>query len=110
MLFSIDKGVGLERVIFGALDSLNGWFEANNLKLNVSKTQLLKFSFWDTDSVSFSNNDFTLKTSQSASFLRVVVDSRLDWRLHIAGLLNVMSSYCYALKILSQNVNSAAPL
>lgn len=108
LLFSIDRGIGLERVIFGALDSLNRWFEANNLKLNVSKTQLLKFSFWDIDPVSFSNNNFTLKTSQSASFLGVVVDSRLDWRLHIAGLLNVMSSYCYALKILSQNVNSAA--
>ncbi|CAG9763034.1 unnamed protein product [Ceutorhynchus assimilis] len=83
-----------------------GWFDSNNLVLNVEKTQLLRFSYQrDWSPTQFVCGDgIPLNTTRSANFLGVKVDSRLDWSDHIDCLAGQISRHCYALRVLAREI------
>lgn len=96
----------LENKIFNAIDILEQYFTPLNLKLNTDKTQVIKFSnrISNNDTI-FTNGITSLTPVKNTSFLGIKIDSRLDWKYHIEYLSSNMAKYCYALKIISQNIN-----
>lgn len=89
------------------LEEMEGWFSQNNLKLNINKTNFIKFT----------NNENTWQTSyhgniltgaENASFLGWSIDSHLSWRQHVDFLANKLNSSCYALRMVARNVGVSA--
>lgn len=96
----VDCGVG----VCETLREMEDWFGQNNLLLNVDKTQIISFRQQGRE-LSLEYNSKTLEARQHISFLGVTVDSRLDWREHIAGLSADLSKYNFALRVLSMSVD-----
>lgn len=96
----------LENEVFHTLNTLNEWFEANNLRLNIDKTQVMKFSYRNvSEDLIFTNGNQEIHEVKKLTFLGVNIDSRLDWKHHIDVLAKSMAKYCYALKVISQHIN-----
>lgn len=93
-----------------AMHSLDTWFSANNLLLNVEKTQIVNFNYHPSDvfKLDFKNNQ--IRSTNSISFLGVHIDQRLDWKVHIDALVQSMARYCYAMKIIADNVGQREAL
>lgn len=93
-----------------SFSQLTHWFTANNLKLNINKTKIIKFSYplIDEDPLTLHINNFTIKTVESANLLGVELDRRLDWRSHVDKIGKKISSFAYALKVLSCTVSQMA--
>lgn len=106
IILTLDQNINMNEEIFETLSSLEKWFSSNNLLLNVEKTNLIKFSYRTSDTrINFVKNEKTIETTQTTSFLGIKIDYRLDWKYHIDCLAKTISKYCYALKILTQNIN-----
>nr|CAH7715848.1 unnamed protein product [Callosobruchus chinensis] len=78
------------------IDHSKQWFNSNELFLNIEKTEICSFS---------------LKTSQNNShvrFLGIDLDSSLSWSLHIENLCSKLSKAVYAIKKVSQTVDTEA--
>lgn len=104
-----DRDILLQRVD-SAVRSLNEYFVANDLLMNVNKTQTLLFSNRNNDAVTtaFEGNDFV--SAENILFLGIHVDRRLDWRCHIDYLAKSMAKYCYALRVIADSVSEMAAL
>lgn len=106
IVFSAINNEDMNTEIHTALDSLKSWFTANNLVLNVEKTQLIKFSYskrWLP--TAYNSEQQTLTTVNAANFLGVAIDSRLDWKSHIDSLCTSLAKNCFALSVLAQNIS-----
>lgn len=111
IIFSQDPGNGIRKDILDAVTTLQTWFTNNNLKLNVNKTQIIKFSYLpQNDETILSYNNINISNSNSVKFLGITLDSRLDWKLHVESLTVNMSQYCYALRVVAHFVNVEAAL
>ena len=88
-----------------SMSELEDWFLRNNLLLNIAKTQLVSFSRTDDCGSVFEYKDRTLNSSDSASFLGVTIDRRLDWGQHTEHLCVSLAKYNYALRVLSTCVS-----
>nr|CAH7714368.1 unnamed protein product [Callosobruchus chinensis] len=78
------------------IDHSKQWFNSNELFLTIEKTEICSFS---------------LKTSQNNShvrFLGIDLDSSLSWSLHIENLCSKLSKAVYAIKKVSQTVDTEA--
>nr|CAH7769073.1 unnamed protein product [Callosobruchus chinensis] len=78
------------------IDHSKQWFNSNELFLSIQKTEICSFS---------------LKTSQNNShvrFLGIDLDSSLSWSLHIENLCSKLSKAVYAIKKVSQTVDTEA--
>lgn len=106
VIFSVDSKDNECEKILSTLSVLENWFSSNNLLLNVEKTKLVKFNY-QTDPIktTYQNEVKSLETVTSATFLGIEVDHRLDWHHHTNRLAKKTASYCYALKVLSSNVD-----
>lgn len=71
----------LEQVLGEATE----WFGANNLKINVDKTQSLSFST-------------KMRDKQSLKFLGICLDSSLSWKEHILGVQSHLARAIYAIR------------
>ena len=78
------------------LEKVNKWTKANRLTINASKTELLIF----TNKTNYSNeNDkiyldgVTLHPSDHTRFLGVVIDTNLNFKLHITQILDKISKH-----------------
>ena len=92
--------------MFNSIETLEQYFTPHNLKLNADKTQIIKFSNKKSNSDNvYTNGVISLQSVNNTSFLEIKIDSRLDWKYHIEYLTTNMARYCYALKIISQNIN-----
>ena len=89
-----------EEKIQRAAVRMQGWFEANQLALNMEKTKTVHF---------FTTRRQTLET-QSAKFLGVTVDSRLTWLPHIESLARTLSAATYAVRRITQCMGQDAGL
>ena len=106
VVLSLESGDDEAEKISDTLSVMETWFSANNLLLNIDKTQIIKFSY-QTNFISkkYANNNKFLETLPSAKFLGIQVDHRLDWKIHTDLLAGKIAGYCYALKVLSTEVN-----
>ena len=81
------------------LSSLSEWFKANKLSLNVSKTNyiLIKNSNNTLLNHSLKIGDEKIQQVNTAKFLGIMIDDKLNWNVHIKHCKNKLSSGLYAL-------------
>jgi exonuclease III len=92
-----------------AIDTLDHWFKANGLKLNHSKTNMLRFRTTNRDI-----NDEGIRmarigvcdTVRSVDFLGVSVDCLLRWDSHIDSLRTKLNRALYVLSTLAHVVGT----
>jgi hypothetical protein len=81
------------------LDCLNDYFLCENLKINYSKTHVLKFSLKDKSSnFVFSVQEETLHGANTCDFLGVIMDNTLNWAMHADHVCSKLSSGIYLLR------------
>ena len=77
----------LEAKINTALENIRNWLRANELTLNIDKSQLLFFDLSPrtnkADPLNIQINSQKLEQSKSVRYLGVVIDSKLNWKSHI---------------------------
>jgi hypothetical protein len=82
------------------LDDVNQWFDANNLVLNMTKTNAICFSLKGNKNILanqlLENN--ALHVINSYKFLGVVMDEKLRWSPHVDLLCGRLGSAIYAIK------------
>jgi len=101
----------METKILYTLTCFDDWLKHNNLNMNIEKTKIINFSYVDKDlDMAINWNDNVIQSEQSAMFLGIVLDGRLDWRSHIDYLSGKAGSYIFALKVLTKAVNVEAAL
>lgn len=110
LIFSEENEEIILHKVHTALDALNEYFSVNDLLLNVLKTQTLIFGNRTEKSTALYYNGGELKSLESMRFLGVEVDKRLDWKAHIECLARSISRYCYALRVVSDNVSVEAAI
>ena len=110
LIFAEDDRDLLLRRVDSAVESLNEYFIANDLLMNVGKTQTLLFSNRSNDNLTINYEGNSFVSAENILFLGVYVDRRLDWRCHIDNLATDMAKYCYALRVVSENISEAAAL
>lgn len=92
------------------IDSLSEWYVSNNLKLNIEKTDLLKFSLKKELPLVINYGNQMLTSSEYTRFLGIVIDPQLNWRQHVQYLASKISSYTYALRVITKSINRAAAI
>ena len=110
LIFAEDDRDLLLRRVDSGVESLNKYFIANDLLMNVGKTQTLLFSNRSNDNLTINYDGNNFVSAENILFLGVYVDRRLDWRCHIDNLATDMARYCYALRVVSENISEAAAL
>ena len=94
----IIRGKSLEELtnaINADLKTLNDYFKANKLKLNVDKTKMVCFrkknSEFQEEDLLVSLNGENLKCEKSATFLGITIDEHLSWEEHCNQVANKMA-------------------
>lgn len=81
------------------LQQLSKWFKANGLSINNSKSQIVKFHTAHNkkgfNPTTLNWKGLNLNFSDTASFLGVIVDSKLSWKPYIETLKRKLNSSCY---------------
>ncbi len=78
--------------ISNVMEDMEKWFTINGLKLNLDKTQIIKFS------ARKSNNDeinFFPNLVQSSSFLGIELDESISWKVQLNKINNKIRSQSY---------------
>jgi hypothetical protein len=100
LIFKIDRSKANFDDVNSAVSKVLHWFTTNNLLLNPNKTKCIKFSLPNVRQVKTEikiNNDL-IQCVDSTSFLGIIIDSKLQWKAHIAALSKRLSSAIYAVK------------
>lgn len=85
--------------------NINAWFRANNLLLNVDKTNIMRFflgNVLSVDPVQSAINKYSINPINEVKFLGVKIDSKLTWTSHIESVVSKLKSAAYAIKIIRQ--------
>lgn len=96
-----------------ALAELQNWFSANGLRLNNSKTQIVKFQTAQNKelfekNISFNENSFPV--SKSVNFLGVEIDSQLNWKANISKIIKKLNSICFQMIVLREVIETQTKL
>lgn len=111
LIFSEESSEDCRMIISDTVNTMNDWFEANNLLLNVEKTQLIKFENRSNNGIFTANiGDTQIQSAETLLFLGVYIDKKLNWKPHIDNLAKNMAKQCYALKTIAKEVNTKAAL
>lgn len=106
ILYSAPSFDILQRNIDQSLTELTTWFQQNGLRVNIPKTQTIKFgNYGDNPSQIQLESMENLSISESVKFLGILIDRKLSWSQHIDQLTNKISSYVYLLRTLSTKVS-----
>lgn len=80
------------------LCSLNEWFKANKLSLNINKTVYIVFSRSPNqkpENINIKIGDSIIQQNQSATFLGITIDSHLNWKQQITKVKGKVKSSIY---------------
>jgi hypothetical protein len=79
---------------------MSKWFAANELALNLDKTNIIKFTTVNLPQcpLSIGYNDKYIEESVQTKFLGLQIDNHLNWANHIAQLIPKLSGACYAVR------------
>jgi len=77
-----------------ALTSLNQWFYINQLMLNITKTNVIKFKPKTTAYVALDiyYKDNVIYEVKSTKFLDMHIDSHMNWKNHVEQILPKLSA------------------
>lgn len=89
------------------LKNLSDWFTANNLIINPSKTNVMLFKTTtrNNDSIDVTLKRDTIKLVNEVKFLGVYIDSLLNWKKELTAIDSSISSACYALRSLRDDID-----
>ena len=88
-----------------SINFLNNWFDDNNLRLNIAKTQFIKFgNYGDTQNNLLLPNVGNISLQAVVKFLGLNMDKHLAWKYHIDSLTNKISKYIYLIRTMIKNV------
>lgn len=89
------------------LTALSNWFITNGLKVNINKTSLMLFqaTYRCKPNLNFSLKGDQIQLVEDAKFLGVHIDSHLNWKCEIADIEAKVSSACYVLRSLRDEVD-----
>lgn len=93
--------------INNTLQVFDNWFTKNNLILNVKKTSAMLFrtNTRDVDALAIRVNGLSIDTLDTVKFLGIHIDRDLNRNKEIEALKSSLSSACYALRTLRDEIN-----
>jgi hypothetical protein len=86
LFYSLDNNSkqDISHIVNQELDKISQWLGANKLSLNVKKSQLLVFSLSkNKPNIKLTINGEVLKEVQSAKYLGILIDNKLNWEEQI---------------------------
>ena len=89
------------------LESLYKWFSVNKLTMNIDKTCFSIFTTQRNHEEIFSTLTFgthTIQRVQSAKYLGVILDDKLNWNEHIENVLNNIVKYLNCFKYIRKHI------
>jgi Reverse transcriptase (RNA-dependent DNA polymerase) len=100
------SNIGLEAKFLKNLQALTEWFEANKLKLNCAKTQILSFQTKGALSQEpFKYAGELFKPVEHAAFLGLTVDYKLKWAEYVQKICGRLSTSCFVLSKVIKRCN-----
>ena len=100
ILFSCKDFLELQSILESEIINVTQWLVANKLLLNVSKTQLMMFSFKKNNpKLSIRVNNSVIEEIPETNFLGVQLDNKLAWKTHIAYICNKVSKSLAILRL-----------
>lgn len=99
-----------ENDINKALKSIITWLINNNLKINTSKTNVINYSQRPQNSIKFKliHDNNIINEVETAKFLGLKIDSRINWKCHTEDLCTKISSLSFAMYKLAPTVSRNA--
>jgi hypothetical protein len=90
----------LNQTIKLALECSNRWFKANQLVLNLMKTNIIKFSpsHFPQPQLITNYNNTTISEVPNTKFLGVQIDNHLNWKCHIDQILPKLSTASFVIR------------
>jgi hypothetical protein len=89
LYYSCKQPNKLEETINTELSKISDWLSANRLSLNVGKSKLLYYTNRNREAlknIDIKINNETLKEVDSAKYLGVYMDNKLNWNVHIDNI------------------------
>jgi hypothetical protein len=94
--------IELEQKIMATLPLMVEWFSANKLAVNISKTNILRFSLKQSlNSLAVTSGNLSLNEIPVTKFLGLQIDKSLDWKSHVEYILPELSTAIFAIRTLS---------
>ena len=89
------------------LTSLNQWFYINQLVLNITKTNKIKFTPKTTAHVpsDIYYKDNVIDEVKSTVFLGMHTDNHMNWKNHVGQILPKLSAACFLIRKLIHTLN-----
>jgi len=90
----------LNQTIKLTLDCSNRWFRANQLVLNLMKTNIIKFSpsHFPQPQLIIDHNNTTISEVPNTKFLGMQIDNHLNWKCHIDQILPKLSTVSFVIR------------
>lgn len=98
--------------INNSLTSIISWLNNNNLKINLTKTNIMHFAqrSQNPTNIKLIQDDYVVTEATTTRFLGLTIDSRLNWKEHTDILCKKVSNLSYALYKLAPTINFDALL
>lgn len=95
--------------IIKTLTSIIKWLDMNNLKINLSKTNLMNFNNFKNHSFDIYFDGNIIRNADNVSFLGLILDPKLSWKDQIEKVCNKINGFAFALYKLTKvaNINTA---
>lgn len=97
----------LSAKVNAVLTVFNSWFESNKLKINTEKTKVMLFSTTarNKDNMTIALNEVKIDLVNEVKFLGVYIDKYLNWKRELQAIDSYISSACYALRSLRDEID-----
>jgi hypothetical protein len=98
----------LKHKVTGSLSHIANWFAANNLVLNINKTNIINFSPKQSANplLALSFDNMVMNEVCEIKFLGIQIDNKLNWKSHVEYILPKLSSAIFVIRSLSYFMSS----
>lgn len=89
-----------DTIINESLNDITKWLDINKLRINVMKTNVLRFKTWKSKHINLNiaYDGTMIEHVNSARFLGVFLDEHLTWKNHIENICNKINKFVFALR------------
>lgn len=97
----------LSAKVNAVLKVFNSWFECNKLIINTDKTKIILFSTTarNKENMTIALNAFKIEIVNEVKFLGVYIDKYLNWKRELQAIDSYISSACYVLRSLRDEID-----
>jgi hypothetical protein len=100
MIYELKDYDSFKQKVNLALTCLNQWFYTNQLVLNITKTNVIKFTITVSAHVPLGiyYKDNLIDEVKSTTFLGMCIDNHMNWKNHINQTLSKLSTACFSIR------------